>query len=168
MLDQIIRNIQIDLILGNPNSIIDTFNDIWEGLSVCEIEVYHNDGGELIYYNKNKEWVFFQDNKSEKFWCHYSRYWSIFEDKYGLTYNDVQIVTKLLVENVLNNIVTTPNQENHMVGSIVREALSKSITTPSPIQFHKSLIVNALNRSKKFRMQVISNVMNNKYEKSKI
>ena len=75
-MNQIVRNLQIDLIMDNPNPIIDTFNGIWNSLSVIETNVYHEKGGEFIYFNSNKEWVFFQDNKNGLFWCNYQRYWS--------------------------------------------------------------------------------------------
>ena len=42
---EITRDLQIDLILNNTNPIIDTFNGIWNSLSVIETNVYHEEGG---------------------------------------------------------------------------------------------------------------------------
>ena len=46
-MNQLIRDLQINLILDNPNPIIDTFNGIWNELSVIETNVYHEKGESL-------------------------------------------------------------------------------------------------------------------------
>lgn len=107
-MEQIARDIQIDLIMDNPNSITETFNDICKDLSVIEVNVYHNNGGEFIYYNKDKKWIFFRDDKNDRFWCHYDRYWKIFLSKFNINYTDVRLLTIILVEKTLNNTIKTP------------------------------------------------------------
>ena len=108
MTNQLIRNIQIDLILGNNNPIIDIFNGIWNKLSVLKTNVYYNTGTEFIYYNENNEWLFFQDNSKDRFWCHYDRFWKVLKKELNIESDDVQLITKLLVENSLNNYIAKP------------------------------------------------------------
>lgn len=108
-MNQLIRDLQIDLILDNPNPIIDTFNGIWNDLSVIESNVYHERGGEFIYYDSNKEWIFYQDDKNDNFWCHYDRYWSIFVFKVNINHTYIPLITKFLVEKALNNRIATPD-----------------------------------------------------------
>ena len=83
---QIVRNIQIDLIMDNPNPIIDTFNGIWTSLSVIEVDVYHSNGGEFVFYDIENKWIFFLDNKDKFFWCKEDRYWEIMMSKFNIDY----------------------------------------------------------------------------------
>lgn len=129
-MDDIIRNIQIDLIMDNPNPIIKTFNNIWNELSICETNVYTNIGGEFIYYNKNNKWVFFfREDKYGEFLCNYYRYWSIFKYEHGLSYDILKDITKLLVENKLNNSLQSINiissESNRMVEETLIRKLNK-------------------------------------------
>ena len=132
MMNQFIRDIQIDLIMDNPNPIIESFNGIWKYLSVIEIDVYHNNGGEFIYYNSNKEWVFFRDDKNEKFWCHYGRFWAFFESKTNLNYYEIRDLTKILIEDALNNNITT-TKVTYYNGKAAVENVLTNINIKNPI-----------------------------------
>ena len=91
-----IRDLKLDLVLGNKNTIIDKFNEITKNLKVINTKVYVDHGQELIFYNENSEWIFYQDLKNEDFWCNYKLYWSFFEDK-CLKYEEIQEITKYMV-----------------------------------------------------------------------
>ena len=112
MVDMTIRQIQINLITDASNPIIEWFNSIWNRVHVIETDVYHKGGGELIYYiiiEGKKQWIFFRDDKNTKFWCNHDHYWSYFYSNFTTKYTDIQDITKLLVDNALNNSVATPN-----------------------------------------------------------
>ena len=110
MINPLIRQLKIDMITDAYNPIIEWFNSIWNDLYVTETSVYHNNGGELIYFilnNDVKKIIFYQDDSNENFWCHYDNYWSILESKHKLNYKDIQSINKFIVENGLNNSIGT-------------------------------------------------------------
>jgi hypothetical protein len=112
----LVRSLKIDLLLDHPNTIIEWFNSIWDNLHTIEANVYHKDGGELIYYIINDlgepEWIFFQDNE-RYFWCNYVRYWKVLKIKLSvhayfqitqiaicnLSISTISHITKALVSN---------------------------------------------------------------------
>ena len=102
-----VRDIKIDLVMGNQNPIVDSFKELTDGIKIINCDVYNKDGLEFIYYNKEKEWIFYQDVKNEKFWCDYNRYWSVFENKLNLEYKETQAITKFLVEEALKRELDT-------------------------------------------------------------
>ena len=125
-----IRDIKIDLLMGNKNPIIDLFCEITNGLGIINCNVYNEDGMEFIYYNKEGEWIFYQDCKNEKFWAHYKRYWVLLESYFDLEYREIQAITKLLVEEALKLEVGTPYLFRMKISSMVEEALNRNVTTP--------------------------------------
>ena len=147
----ITRQLSIDLITDTPNEIIVWFNDLWSKLYIIETDVYHNDGGEIIYYiimGGKKQWIFFQDNENGRFWCDYDNYWSILQYRFYCEYNDIQAITKILVENALNNSVATPLEQIQRIYKMVENALNNSVATPLEHQYQKlSMVENALNNS---------------------
>jgi hypothetical protein len=126
-----IRDIKIDLLMGNKNPIIDLFCEITNGLGIINCNVYNEDGMEFIYYNKEGEWIFYQDCKNEKFWAHYKRYWVLLESYFDLEYREIQAITKLLVEEALKREVDTPYTNDILLNLVpVEEALKRNVTTP--------------------------------------
>jgi hypothetical protein len=130
-----IRDIKIDLVMGNKNPIIAMFCEITNGLGIINCNVYNEEGMEFIYYNKEGEWIFYQDCKNEKFWAHYKRYWVLLESYFDLEYREIQAITKLLVEEMIKQVDTpyatayrfycTPSNL-----SAVEEALKREVSTP--------------------------------------
>ena len=57
-----IRDIKIDLLMGNKNPIIDLFCNITSGIEIINCNVYNEEGLEFIYH-KDGQWIFFQDVK---------------------------------------------------------------------------------------------------------
>jgi len=105
-----IRDIKIDLVMGNKNPIVDLFRELTADIKIMNCNVYNEDGQEFIYYNKDNEWIFYQDVKKEKFWCEYNRYWSLFGIKLQLNYNEIKEITKLLVEENLKREIGKPDR----------------------------------------------------------
>jgi len=128
-----IRDIKIDLVMGNKNPIIDLFCEITNGLGIINCNVYNEDGMEFIYYNREGEWIFYQDCKNEKFWAHYKRYWVLLESYFDLEYREIQAITKLLVEEMIKPEVTLACCKYTINGHesyLVEEALKLEVGTP--------------------------------------
>ena len=125
-----IRDIKIDLVMGNQNPILDMFRKITEGMGIINCDVYNKDGLEFIYYNKDGEWIFYQDVNNVEFWANYKRYWEILESEFHLEYEEIQALTKFLVEEVLKREVATPRYGGNGLAFTVEEALKREVSTP--------------------------------------
>lgn len=119
-----LRDIKIDLLMGNQNPIVDLFNKITTGVEIVNTNVYNEDGLEFIYH-KDGEWIFYQDVKNEKFWCSNARYWQLFINKFDLIYEEIQSITKFLVEEALKREVSTPKNAVYSKSKKVDEALKQ-------------------------------------------
>jgi hypothetical protein len=124
-----LRDIKLDLLMGKENPIVNLFNQITKDLKIINCEVYHKDGLEFIYH-KDGEWIFYQNCKNEKFWTHYYRYWEILESEFSLEYEEIQAITKLLVEEALKREVGTPLACYPTTWIQVEEALKREVGTP--------------------------------------
>ena len=131
-----LRDIKLDLLMGNQNPIVDLFNKITKDIKIINTNVYNEDGLEFIYfapaessenYNKDVQWIFYQDCKNEKFWTHYSGYWSLFESNFHLKYEEIQAITKVLVEEALKREVGTPPPKVYEARIQVEEALKREV-----------------------------------------
>ena len=135
-----IRDIKIDLVMGNKNPIVDLFREITKDLQIINCDVYNKDGMEFIYFvptksedNSECEWIFYQDCKKNEFWCNYTKYWSFFESNLRLEYQEIQGITKYLVEEALKREVGTPRKRNEITWFMVEEALKREVGTPRAI-----------------------------------
>lgn len=102
----IIRQLTIDLVTDSSNPIIESFDVLWEKLLVVECDVFHDVGGEYIYYtNKGgvKHAVFFLDTNTSNLLCD-SDYWLKLEYQFMISHNRVSHVIELLVKSKLDNI----------------------------------------------------------------
>jgi hypothetical protein len=142
-----IRDIKIDLVMGNKNPIVDLFREITDGLNIIKCDVYNNDGSEFIYYNREVKWIFYQDVKNEEFWCDYNRYWEIFKSEFNLKYEEIEAITKLLVEEALNRELSTSCSAAKRFFSEVEEALNRELSTSElHFQTQNLEVEDALNR----------------------
>jgi hypothetical protein len=123
-----IRDIKLDLLMGNDNPIVDLFNNITDGIKIINCNVYNDDSSELIYF-KHKEWIFYQDLRNKEFWCSYERYWKLFENEFNLDYTEIQSITKLLVEEALKRELSTPEHNCSNSWIKVEEALKRELST---------------------------------------
>ena len=154
-----LRDIKIDLLMGNQNPIIDLFNQITEGIDIICCDVYEKHGQEFIYftnaktaeqYHKDGEWIFYQDCKNEKFWCNYRKYWTLFESNFHLNYVEIQSITKVLVEDALKREVGTTYIQERIGLNGVEEALKREVSTPMPFKQRSALMLeDALKREVK-------------------
>ena len=126
-----LRDIKLDLIMGNQNPIIELFHEITSGIEIINCNVYNKDGLEFIYH-KDGQWIFYQDCKYEKFWCNFTTYWSFFESKLWLEYLEIQSITKYLVEEALKREVVTPAQTTASFSTLVEDALKREVSKQNP------------------------------------
>lgn len=141
-----IRDIKIDLLMGNQNPIVDLFNDITKDLQIINCDVYNNYGSEFIYH-KDGQWIFYQDVKNGKFWAHYYRYWEILESEFSLKYEEIQAITKYLVEEALKREVGTPISKRGTNPRKVEEALKREVPTPvATSNYNENQVEEALKR----------------------
>lgn len=156
MINNLIRQIQIDLITNDTNPIVEWFNNLWNKLDVIKTNVYHINCGEIVYYlnGNRKQYIFYQDDENDRFWCNSDHYWKILINDFNLNYNEIQTVTKLLVENALNKTVATPvplvTKWHEMVENSINNssnAVSNTvIVTPTELNgSFERLLENALN-----------------------
>ena len=127
-----IRDIKIDLVMGNQNPIIDLFCEITSGIEIINCNVYNEEGLEFIYH-KDSQWIFYQDSKNEKFWVHHYKFWALFESKFHLKYEEIQAITKVLVEEALKREVSTPDKFSFIAAEPVEEALKREVSTPNKV-----------------------------------
>ena len=129
-----LRDIKLDLLMGNQNPILDLFNEITSGIKIINCNVYNEEGLEFIYFvpakSRKNEWIFYQDAQNGEFWCNFSTYWSFFECKLGLEYLEIQSITKYLVEEALKREVATPQNTHGSITLGVEEALKREVATP--------------------------------------
>ena len=151
-----IRDIKIDLLTGNKNPIVELFNEITKDTMIIKCDVYHKHGLEFIYfanaktaeqYHKGGEWIFYQDCQNGEFWCNYTRYWSLFESNLKLEYQEIQAITKYLVEEALKREVSTPLKRIFTSQFKVEEALKREVDTPCGVTYtNTSRVEEALKR----------------------
>ena len=118
--------------MGNQNPVIDLFCEITSGIEIINCHVYNEDGLEFIYH-KDGQWIFYQDCKNENFWTHYYKYWELFESNFHLKYEEIQAITKVLVENALKREVSTPTILEAISLKPVENALKREVSTPLAI-----------------------------------
>ena len=135
-----IRDIKIDLLTGNKNPIVELFNEITKDTMIIKCDVYEKHGLEFIYH-KNDQWIFYQDCQNGEFWCNYMRYWSLFESNLKLEYQEIQAITKYLVEDALKREVDTPGRTGSNMLAQVEEALKREVDTPIGTPYQKRLEV---------------------------
>ena len=131
-----LRDIKLDLLMGNQNPIVDLFNQITKDIKIINTNVYNEEGLEFIYH-KDGKWIFFHDVKNGKFWCSNARYWTLFTSKFDLSYEEIQNITKFLVEEELKREVNTTKLYGLTQQLVVEEALEKEIGTPKNAVYSK-------------------------------
>ena len=122
------RDIKIDLLMGKQNPVINLFCEITSGIEIINCNVYNEEGLEFIYH-KDGQWIFYQDCKNEKFWAHYYKYWTLFESNFHLKYEEIQAITKVLVEEALKREVGTIEFKHKVLKDKVEEALKREVGT---------------------------------------
>ena len=149
-----VRDIKLDILMGNQNPIVDLFNEIIDGIRIINCDVYNNTGLEFIYF-KDNEWIFYQDIKNKSFWCHNDRYWLKFKDEFKLEYEVIQSITKYLVEDALKRELDAPyitaRRTRYDFGESdlkVEDALKRELDAPSILFKHNNRckVEEALNR----------------------
>jgi len=97
----VLRSTQIQMILGGSNPLIDWFRSFLSKLYVIEIDTYHTQGGEYIFYilttEGHKQWVFLYDKYANEFWFNYVFFEPILS-LYNVKNNSYNMAIKLMVD----------------------------------------------------------------------
>ena len=128
----ITRNIQIDLIMDNPNPIIEKFNSMLNELSLIEVNIDDNYySTEFIYYNSNNEWVLYLSKNNNGFLFDHSRFGKFFESTFNLNDEQIEVIIKSLAENTFNykieRISHVSPQTTYIVPRRLENALSNAL-----------------------------------------
>ena len=137
------RDIKIDLLMGKQNPVINLFCEITSGIEIINCNVYNEEGLEFIYH-KDGQWIFYQDCKNEKFWAHYYKYWTLFESNFHLKYEEIQAITKVLVEEALKREVGTIYITSVTPPKSVEEALKREVSTPVSSRVHRVYVIEEI------------------------
>ncbi len=118
----IVRKLQIDLISGTSNPIIQWFETLWNKLSIAKIDVLHRGGGERIYYymDHNVEMPVFYSDKGI-FHMDDDNYWMIILMKFNLNYSTIQSISKILIEHHLNESIPDPEIDYDLIKLIDKQ-----------------------------------------------
>ena len=122
----IARQVQIDLITDTYNPIVEWFDALWSETTILETNVYHNGGGEFIYYvimDDQKKIVFYRDDNAGDFWCDYKIYWARMSRQFNLTSIGVQNVTSVMIQKHLDEDYSIPVPIDDIEGSPIEVAL---------------------------------------------
>lgn len=103
--ESIVRQIKIDLITGTSNYVINWFDKLWSEIHIIEMDVFHTNGGEFIYYKKEdgiNTAIFFVDMKNNSLWCNSKLYWCCLENMIGHHFYTIRDITEVLIQNSSN------------------------------------------------------------------
>ena len=108
-INQILRDIKISEVLNkelNPltKKVKEFIDNKLEGLIQFKTDNYTNS----IFYKKDEIILFEQDLKNKRLWCSYEHYWSFFMNEIGLSYSEIQELTRGMVGIHLNCKQFTP------------------------------------------------------------
>ena len=93
--EEIWKNLGYDRKFDTPE---DFFLDIIKGMKVIEQTKFTDS----VFWEKNGEILFHQDLKNRNLYVNYNRNWKIFENVFGMGYNETQLFIKDMVEKYLN------------------------------------------------------------------
>lgn len=144
----LLRQLQIAVITDTSHPIIDWFNAICMDMYALEANVYHQDGGEIIYYHQYpgniKRIMFFRNDDRDVFWCDFERYWNIIQVEFGITYSVAQDITKILLDSSLGSDVLPGKPFQRVRAS---DALRLSVLNPQKVYLQlQNKITTALHK----------------------
>ena len=123
-----IRQLRIDLITDTYNPIIEWFDELWSRIRFIETNVYHKNGGEIIYFiivDNKKVPIFFRNDTKDIFWYSMYNYCYLLETQFNIDYDSIQDITRILVENATSEVIAIPSKEWWAVNVIIQNALNK-------------------------------------------
>lgn len=74
------------------------FAELISGIDINRPVIDFEKYPDSIFWFKNEDCLFKYDLKSGYFWCKYSTVWSVFEQEFSMSYNDIQSFIKIQVE----------------------------------------------------------------------
>lgn len=129
-----VRQVQIDLITGNPNVYIERFMGLCENLSIINDDIYHTNGGEYIYYSQTEEWVFYQDQYKDRFWYNYYYWIKGMINGNGISEIEATVITRLLMEDILiqkYKVSTKATARGNIGSGVIAKKMKAMINHPN-------------------------------------
>ena len=103
-MDNIEREIRIDILIDNPNRLVDEFNLLWNRLLVTNCHIYDWSETILFYTKDTSKWIFLYSISDSSMFCNCENYWNLFsENDYYNTY--LHSLTKVMLEDKLPGIL---------------------------------------------------------------
>ena len=104
--------------------IIDLFNDSLKDLVIFIDESYPE---RINYMKPDGIFIIQHDNTNDRLWVRNDGFWNVLESDFGLTYTDIQILVKYMVERALKLKVSRQKTVGSLGGSIVERAFKQKI-----------------------------------------
>lgn len=114
-IEEPLRQVKISMITGISNPITEWFDGLWKELYSTEVNVFNQDGGEIIYYTNSNgqiKVIFYHNTHDGNFLYDEATYNMVMTFKFGLSLSDTRLITKLLVDNVLGITNSKPLSSN--------------------------------------------------------
>ena len=104
--------------------IIDLFND-----SLKDLVIFIDDSKpwQINYMKPDGIFIIQHDNTNDRLWVRNDGFWNVLESDFGLTYTDIQILVKYMVERALKLKVSRQKTVGSLGGSIVERAFKQKI-----------------------------------------
>ena len=119
------RQMQIDLITGEFNPIVDWFIEAFSDLVLHECDIFHKKGGEVLYFiPKTSKWIFYQDNDRKILYCNSKHYYKELNYLYNMQYKDIYGISKILIENIFNREVSATTINFYLHNEKIYRAMS--------------------------------------------
>ncbi len=103
--DAIVRQIRIDMILDQPNAILDWFKNIWHHLRIKRVDVYYGIGCEWIYYlhpdQNKKQWMVYHDTTRGCYWLNCEKFWNLLYEHHNVEPGNARVIFQFLMTNVM-------------------------------------------------------------------
>ncbi len=94
------------------------------------IPFHDNSFPKSIFYFKGDKWLLEQDNKNDSLWVRYDIFWDVLEDKYSISYSDVQTLLKYMIEQAFKEKVSTPKSIYTTNNPKIEQAFKEKVSTP--------------------------------------
>ena len=104
--------------------IIDLFNDSLKDLVIF---IDESSPERINYMKPDGIFIIQHDNTNDRLWVRNDGFWNVLESDFGLTYTDIQILVKYMVERALKLKVSRQKTVGSLGGSIVERAFKQKI-----------------------------------------
>lgn len=125
-INNIIRELKIDHIIGNYNDVLIWVEHLQNTTKKLECNVFHDNGGEIIYYIDDKNWILYFDEKSDVIWCNDLNFWNKLESMFtDLIYYDILELSEYLIELAFDISIKCPIKSISLVDESIENIIKQ-------------------------------------------